>query len=85
MSESSQEDIVIHQNDCNIANQQNENTTPNNWRDDFNKKRNNPNDVEMEITFNQGFENLGNRILDKQKTRNETPHQTYLRHKNERK
>ncbi|EAR94590.1 hypothetical protein TTHERM_00049120 (macronuclear) [Tetrahymena thermophila SB210] len=56
-----------------------------NWKKNFDKKNRKKKEGEIEIKFNQGFDELGNKILEKQKRKNETKFETQERLEKDRK
>jgi hypothetical protein len=55
----------------------------NNHNSDFDKSRKRKNDIDMEITFNTGLDELGNTILENSKHKNEGVWDKHLRKKRE--
>ena len=56
-----------------------------NWRANFDKKKRKNNDLEMEITFEGGFTDIGNKILEKKKNAGESVWEKFQRRKKEKK
>lgn len=56
-----------------------------NWKKQFNKKDRKKKEGEIEIKFSQGFDDIGNRILERQKKKDETIFETRERQHKEKK
>jgi len=55
------------------------------WRSDFDKKNRRKPEEEMEIRFSSGFQDIGNKMLEKQKEKEESTWEKYLKKRKEKK
>lgn len=55
------------------------------WRSDFDKKNRRKNEYDMEIKFTSGFTDIGNKIIEKNKEKEESTWEKYLKKRKEKK